>query len=105
MLRLMFRLVGLLCLAVAFAALIVDGTRSIAAGAAAIEPLGRTASALFPDGFAMMHTAIEGHAPYLWDPMLVTLLLLPGWLVLGALGLVLVALTRPPRAKIGYTRR
>jgi hypothetical protein len=105
MLRLMFRFAGILLLAVAFAALIVDGTRSIAAGAAAIAPLGRIVSALFPDLFAKVHAAIESHAPLLWDPVLVTILLLPAWLVIGVVGVILVALTRRRRAKIGYSRR
>jgi hypothetical protein len=105
MLRLIFRFVGFLILALAFAALIVDGTRSIAAGAAAILPLGRTMSTLAPDGFARMHAAIETHVPLLWDPVLVTLLLLPAWLVLGAVGILLITLTRRPRPKIGYARR
>ena len=105
MLRLLFRFIGFICLAVAFAASIVDGTRSIAAGAPAIMPLGSTASALFPDLFVKAHDAINAHLPLLWDPTLVTLLLLPSWLVIGVLGLLLIALTRRPREKIGYARR
>jgi hypothetical protein len=105
MLRLMFRFIGFLCLAVAFAALIVDGTRSIAAGAPAILPLGGTLSALAPDVFVRMHAGIATHVPLLWDPVLVTLLLLPAWVVIGGVGIVLIALTRRPRPKIGYARR
>lgn len=105
MLRLLFRFVGLLLLAAAFAALIVDGTRSVAAGAPAILPLGRTASAIAPDAFVKFHAAIETHMPMLWDPFLVTVLLLPTWLVLGVIGLVLLALTRRRAPKIGYSRR
>ena len=105
MLRLLFRLVGFLCLAVAFAALIVDGTRSIAAGAPAILPLGGTVSALAPELFVRMHTGIALHVPWLWDPVLVTLLLLPAWLVVGTLGILLIAVSRRRRPKIGYARR
>ncbi len=105
MLRLLLRLCGFLCLAVAFAAMIVDGTRSIAAGAPAIMPLGSTASALFPDLLVKLHAATEAHLPPLWDPVLVTLLLMPAWLVLGVLGILLVAAARRPRDKIGYARR
>ena len=105
MIRLVLRFVGFLVLAVAFAALIVDGTRSIAAGTPAILPLGRTTSALFPDLFVKLHAAIETHVPLLWDPVLVTVLLLPAWLVLGVLGILFIALARRPRPKIGYARR
>ena len=105
MLRLFFRFVGLLVLAGAFVSLIIDGTRSVAARSAEILPLGRTATALAPDAFVRVHSVIETHVPLLWDPVLVTILLLPTWLVLGVVGFVLLALTRPPTPKIGYSRR
>ncbi len=105
MLRLSFRFIGLLLLAGAFAALVVDGTRSVAARSTEILPLGRTATALAPDAFVKVHTFIEAHAPLLWDPVLVTILLLPSWLVMGILGFVVLALTRPRTPKIGYSRR
>lgn len=105
MLRLLFKFLALLLLAAAFAALVVDGTRSVAAGKAAILPLGRTIAILAPNLLLSAHKAIESHAPLVWDPVCVTLLLAPSWLVLGVTGLVLLALTRPPAPKIGYSRR
>ena len=105
MFRLLFRFAGLLLLAGAFAALVVDGTRSVAAGTMAIVPFGRTSSALFPDAFLKLHKVVEAHLPLLWDPVLVTLFLLPTWLVLGVLGLVVFAATRRRSPKIGYARR
>jgi hypothetical protein len=105
MLRFFVKTIGLLLLAAAFAALIVDGTRSVAAGTPAILPLGRTASTLFPNTFLAVHKTIATHLPVLWDPVMVTILLLPAWLVLGLVGLVLLALSRRPAPKIGYSRR
>jgi hypothetical protein len=105
MLRLFFRFVGLLLLAGAFAALVVDGTRSVAAGTPAILPLGRTASSLFPTILVTLHRTMEAHSPLLWDPIAVSILLLPAWLVLGLLGLALMALTRKRVEKIGFQRR
>lgn len=105
MLRLLFRFIGLLFLAAAFAALVVDGTRSIAAGAPAFLPLGRTISALSSTGFEKMRDYVQSHAPKLWDPVLVAVLDLPAWLVLGIVGLLLFALTRRRAPKIGYSRR
>ena len=105
MLRFLLRLIGLLLLAGAFAALIVDGTRSVAAGRIALLPLGRTMTIVSPEAFVKLHAGIETHLPSLWDPVMVTVLLLPTWCVLGLLGLVLLALGRPPRPKIGYIRR
>lgn len=105
MFRLLFRFTGLLVLAVAFVALVVDGTRSIASGRIDLLPLGRACTLLAPDAFQKIHDAIEGHLPLLWDPVLVTLLLLPCWVVLGATGMVLMALTRRRAPVIGYSRR
>jgi hypothetical protein len=105
MLRFLLRSVGLVFLAGAFAALVVDGTRSVAAGAPAIYPLGRTVSTLFPADFLKVQALVEAHAPILWDPILVSILLLPAWVVLGLVGIVVLALARPPAPKIGYSRR
>lgn len=105
MLRLLFRFVGLLILAAAFAALVVDGTRSIAAGGPAFLPLGRTLATLSPSGFQKMQDYVQTHAPKLWDPALVSILGLPAWLVLGIIGLLVFALTRRRAPKIGYGRR
>ena len=104
-LRFLLRTLGLLSLAGAFVALIVDGTRSVAAERLVTMSLGRLVTMVSPEGFVKLHAAVETHAPTLWDPVMVTILLLPTWVVLGALGLVLMALARPPRPKIGYVRR
>ncbi|MDR3462173.1 MAG: hypothetical protein P4L76_07655 [Beijerinckiaceae bacterium] len=105
MLRLIFRLSGFLLLAGAFAALIVDGTRSIAVGALAPMPLEQLASNAFPDLFLKAQAAVQAHLPFLWAPVVEPLLKSPIWLVTGILGIVLIALARPPQPKIGYSRR
>ena len=105
MFRLFFRFNGLLVFAVAFVALVVDGTRSIASGRIDLLPLGRACTLLAPDAFQKIHNAIEGHLPLLWDPVLVTILLLPSWVVFGATGMVLLASTRRRAPLIGYSRR
>ena len=105
MLRLIFRLLGFLLLAGAFAALIVDGTRSIAAGALALMPIEQLASNLFPDLFLKAQASVQAHAPFLWTPVVVPVLKSPIWLATGILGIVLIVLARPPRPKIGYSRR
>ena len=105
MLRFLIRLIGLLLLAGAFAALIVDGTRSVADGRIDLLPFGRMIARVSPEAFMKLHAGIETHLPSLWDPVMVTVLLLPTWCVLGLVGLVFLALARPPRPKIGYIRR
>lgn len=104
--RLLFRLLGLVCLAAAFAALIVDGTTSVAADRIALHSLGETLAALSPDGFEHLHLLVAAKAPSLWSPVLTSLFALPTWVVLGALGLLLMILTRKPRrSPVGYSRR
>ena len=103
--RLMLRLVGLLLLAGAFVAILVDGARSVAAGKAAILPFGRTLMTFSPDGFQKLRVLIETKLPIFWDPVLVTILLMPSWVVLGTIGLVLLVTTRPRPPMIGYSRR
>ena len=103
--RLFFRLVGLLLLAGAFAALVIDGTRSVATGAIDILSLDQTLLALSPQQFAKFRSVVQLKLPILWDPILTTILRLPTWSVLGALGLVLLAATRRRAPLIGYVRR
>lgn len=92
MLRFLSRLIGFCMMAAAFVALVVDGTRSIAAGEFEATPLGATAFWLFPAKFPILQPAVERHLhPWLWDPLLVNLLLAPTWAVLGALGFLLFA--------------
>lgn len=103
--RFLFRLVGLLFLAGAFTALVIDGTRSVAAGQVNVLPLGRTLTILSPAGFQKFQMLVEAKLPLLWDPVLVTIFLLPTWVVLGVVGLILIALTRKRAPTIGYSRR
>lgn len=106
MFRLTFRLLGLLLLAAAFAALVIDGTRSIAGGMLSLTPLGQTMAWLMPEKFATLEPAVQ-HAvpPLLWDPVMVNLLLMPTWLVIGGLGIIVMLLTQKRRPKIGYSSR
>jgi len=106
MLRLTFRFLGFLAVAAAFVALIIDGTQSIAGGTISLTPLGQTVSSLFPVQFKSLQPAVERTIhPFLWNPVLLTLFRLPVWLFIGAFGLFLLALTRKPAPKIGYSNR
>lgn len=106
MFRLSFRFLALLLLAAAFAALVIDGTRSIAGSAMSLSPMGQTLSWLMPDKFAMLKSALQHALPHvLWDPVMVRVLLMPTWFVLGAIGILLMLLTQKRRPKIGYAER
>jgi hypothetical protein len=106
MVRLLLRIVGLMLIAAAFAASIVDSVRSIAAERLLLTALGGTAYWAFPKTFERLQTFVERHIhPIVWDPFLLGVLRMPTFLVLFASGGVLfwVARRRPP--VIGYSSR
>ena len=94
MLRLLFRLLGLLSLAGAFAAAVLDGARSLADQGLQVTPIGETLARLAPAKFAALHAAAAKIHPKLWDPVLVWVLYTPTLLVLAVVGVALIAATR-----------
>ena len=53
---------------------------------------------LHPASLQAAQQAVEGVNSYLWSPLLMTVLVLPGWLVAGGLGVLLyIAGYRRPR--------
>ena len=101
MFRFLLRLVGLLSLAGAFAALVIDGTRSLAGGRVMLTPL----SDLFAQRVGLIERSASSLHPILWDPVATTLLRLPLWMSLGLFGVLLLQLARPPAPVIGYSDR
>jgi hypothetical protein len=106
MLRILIRFLGLLLLAGGFIALIVDGTRSLAAGRLLVTTLNKGASDLFPAAYRALQAAIESNlAPFIWDPFIVTLLLAPISLAFGGLGALLIVLSHKQHEAFGYSLR
>lgn len=105
MLRFIFRSIALLVLACAFAAAIVDGTRSIAADGIVFTTLGQAAGTLLPTKLAALEEAVGHLHPWLRNPGLTVLLLIPTWLAGIAIGGALLALTRPRRPMVGFSSR
>ena len=95
-------MLGLVVLAAGFAALVVDGTRSIAGSALSLTPV----SALFASKLPTMRDAI-GRAihPLLWDPVMTSLLRLPVWLALAIVGVFLLWVARRRAPGVGYSTR
>lgn len=92
MIKALLRLASMVLLAVAVIMAVLDATRSIAAGALVLTPLGATWAAFSPQsltGFEALVT--QNLPPQAWDPALVWLLTLPGFAVVGGLSF-LVAL-------------
>ncbi len=89
-------------LAAGFAALVIDGTRSIAGSEPSLTPF----SILFASKLPLMREAITRNIhPLLWDPVTTSLLRLPIWLVLAIAGLFLLWIARPRAPGVGYSTR
>lgn len=100
MFRFLVRFAGLVAIAGAVIALVVDGTKSIAASTLVVTPLGQAWFAFDPDSLASAQAAVATHVEayvgaWVWYPMIQFLLDLPAWLGFGALGALLVLAGRP----------
>jgi hypothetical protein len=105
MIRFILRFLGLWILAAAFVFLVYDGTKSIAAGMVLTKPFGETWNDINSNSLLLLQPAIERHvAVWLWDPVILSILTAPTWLVLGVIGIVLILLGRKKKPLIGYAR-
>jgi hypothetical protein len=92
------RFIGGLFLLFAVIALTTDFTRAEASGALAFASLLDHWSELAPQSLAAAQKTVQGRAhPLLWDPVIRSLLALPAWASLGAVGLIFAWLGRPRR--------
>ncbi|ODN71307.1 hypothetical protein [Methylobrevis pamukkalensis] len=103
MLRFLLRLAGLAVFTASFIALIADGVRTISSDRLVVTPLGATWFALSPSSLNAAQAGVRDTLGDLaWDPLLVTLLAAPTFVVGGLLGLLLMYLgrrgTRRPQA-------
>lgn len=74
-------------LLIAVIALVYDGTRTIASGGGLVTTsLLEHWQNLAPASLASTKAAVTGRVPYLWDSLIMRILVLPAWLVTGALG-------------------
>ena len=103
MIRSMFRLLGLVLLAAGFVFLIYDGTKSIADQTIYISKFSQTWAEIHQHSLQDLQDAVEKNAIWLW-PVLQAALEQPTWLVLGALGMILILLGRRKKPLIGYAR-
>jgi len=87
----LLRLLGVWLLLLAMVAAVVDATKSLAGGGAwVVTPMGEQWRALSPETLRDAKAAIETHAgPFLWDPVMTTILDAPTWVVFGILGVLL----------------
>jgi hypothetical protein len=87
----LLRIFGVWLLLLAMVAAVVDATKSLAGGGTwVVTPMGEQWQALNADSLAATKTWIEAKAgPFLWDPVMTTILHAPTWVVFGILGVLL----------------
>lgn len=97
MIRFLFRFLGFWILAGGFVALVVDGTRSIAASALVVTPAHSAWTSLSPASLDKVRAWMSALAPWVWTDIAAPILDLPLFALLALVGLLLLA--------IGNTRR
>ena len=107
--RFVARFIGLIALAGAFAAAVLDGARWVAAGDWAPTSTGTALYFLSPRALAGAQSFVEGHfgawGPWAWNNVLVRALLAPVVLDLVILSAILFILSRPRPPEIGRSTR
>ncbi len=90
--------IGWLFLLVAFAAAAAETiARTLPGGSGWILSAAELWQALWPGAYLIALIRISGVMPELWDPVILTLLSIPAWLLLGFPGLILAWMCRPNR--------
>jgi hypothetical protein len=87
----LIRLLGVWFLLLAMVAAVIDATKSLAGGGAwVVTPMGEQWKALNAQSLDAAKAWVTGTAgPYLWDPVITTILHAPTWVVFGILGVLL----------------
>ncbi len=107
MIGLLARFVGLWLVAGGLVALVIDATKTIAELALTVTQLGKTWYDISPETLLSAQKFVERELQayignWLWDPLIIWLLMLPTWLVLAACGFLLVYLGRHRRRRRAY---
>ena len=104
--RFFLRFIGLLALAGAFAAAVVDGTRWVAGGAWEPMSSGAALYRISPAALTRVQTFIEARVgAWAWNDVMVKALLIPAFIALTVLAALLFLISRPPTPIIGRSSR
>ena len=99
MIKAVFRLLGLLILALALITAVLDIARSIADSALVITPLGKDWFDLSVDSLNLSQAIVQRYVhPYVWDPIIQSILQMPSWLVFAVFALLLMWIGRKRKA-------
>lgn len=106
MVRFLLRLLGYLLVAAGFVSLVIDGARSIANSGLHYTPVSLALTTLTGFRSETLQPLVERSLPaWLWDPVLINLLLAPAALVALLLGFLLLKLGAAPDPEIGIVTR
>lgn len=104
--RFLLRLLGYLLVAGGFVSLVIDGARSIANSGLRYTPVDLAVTTLSGARGEALRPLVERNLPaWVWDPVLVNLLMAPVALVALLLGFLLLKLGTPPEPVIGVVTR
>jgi uncharacterized membrane protein len=104
--RFFFRFLAVLSLAAAVIMAVVDATRSIADSDLVLTPLGTSWYSVSPETLNLAQAVVQRYLlPALWDPGIVTILTLPGFVVFLALALIFYLIGRRPARRLGQIGR
>lgn len=102
MIRFLFRFLSTVALAVGVVMAVLDATRTVAASALVMTPLGMSWAAISPDTLDRAKTFVTGSiGAAMWDPVMTSVLALPGFAVFGALSLAFYVIGRKPAPRQG----
>jgi len=96
------RLAGMLLLALVVVLAMLDITRSITASSIVMTPLAESWVSISPASFEAAKQGVETWTmSFVWDPLLLSVLKLPSWLILGLLSVLLFWLGQHRSAGFG----
>jgi DMSO/TMAO reductase YedYZ heme-binding membrane subunit len=100
-----FRVLGIWSLLAAAVILINDGTRSLTSGTWATTRLGEHWYNLHPASLNASQAGIERYVhTALWDPVIVSILHTPSWIIFGIVGVLLYWIGRRRRRRQGFSK-
>ncbi|MEO9339516.1 hypothetical protein ABFT80_19030 [Mesorhizobium sp. SB112] len=102
MFRFLFRLAASIALAVAVIMAVLDATRTVAASQLVLTPLATSWVTVSPETLETARAFVsEKVHPLLWDPAIVTVLKLPGFVFFAILAFLLYAVGHRPERRSG----
>ena len=101
MFQFLLRATGLVLLAIALVFAILDITRSISASQFVVTALANTIDAMAPGVLSGWREGASSLHPLVWDPVVMTVLTLPTWLVVWFVAMVAMWLGQKTRGRYG----